>query len=679
MPDEPIEEELEEAAEGDTWKPFFFQTIKVPTIHEVKFNPMEDNELLKAFKMPVLEYQTPPPGCDLPYKHVQAHGPCAPAGDKTEESQGDTMPKKKTKPIITSVYGKAGYADEPGWNKILLYGDGYGQNALKLSDAYYHDSENASFRTHFRQSIITSGWGKRTWMKLCFLDENAMNNDKPSGHVHISELDKADMFICCCSGYAFKKYLGFKVKNASGEDELAAVRYKGSFIPCQITGHLFHKNNLLRVKGHGEYEWISKFGFDQKEDELFRCESCDYIFPRELLVILDDEDGPDLCPHCAAKHKHKNIIRAYNDHHHPPPLYHPVIRRGFDGVKHDFQYEDKNAIRLFGVECEVEIQYKKAKAKKLTRFDLASQVIKHLGSDFAVVKEDGTLLLNGHYANSAKDPAKNKPQGPTHAGFEIASAPADLAYHAERWMRLNDMPDHDMLWAWDTGTCGMHVHVNRSSLYPTQIGRMLYFVNNPDNYRFIRKIAGRNSEKFCVYNQRSVLDAFYPERVISPSEPSEYDRSRRTALNVSNAATVEFRIFRGTINPRHIIRNVEFCDAVCEFCAPETRSLGSLANYEEFIHFVGANRRRWPHLSAWFIYQGALTAKKHKEGIDTSKFTIQPSMVVAEEAVHPSTEEDGATALWETKTTEPKVIVPIAKTKKPKKAAVLPSNGTAEF
>ena len=85
------------------------------------------------------------------------------------------------------------------------------------------------------------------------------------------------------------------------------------------------------------------------------------------------------------------------------------------------------------------------------------------------------------------------------------------------------------------------------------------------------------------------------------------DENRRQAVNLTNEKTIEFRIFRGTVNPKHILRNIEFCDAICDFCYPASRPLGDVNNKIKFLSFVEQNKKRWPLLAAWLAIHGFIS------------------------------------------------------------------------
>jgi len=298
--------------------------------------------------------------------------------------------------------------------------------------------------------------------------------------------------------------------------------------------------------------------------------------------------------------------------------------------------------RLLGVEAEVELWKDGCVKIGVNRFEMALRVKKVLGEDFVSCKEDGTLTLNGKYNGDFAFDKEGTKDGKKYAGFEIVTCPSDIAVQRERWSRIegNSLLHNNkgtlLLRAWDTDTCGFHVHVSRDSLTTLQIGRMLRFINSSKNARFIHKIADRGSDVFCRYQDKELPDVLHPDRVISAQEQNDYNRSRRVALNLANEKTIEFRIFRGTINPNHILRNLCFVMAVCDYCYPASRSFRDMDDYGKFIYFVSKNikNNQYKELAAWLVRQGEISKRKIMEGVDVKKLTINPDFVAE---VHPET------------------------------------------
>jgi len=170
----------------------------------------------------------------------------------------------------------------------------------------------------------------------------------------------------------------------------------------------------------------------------------------------------------------------------------------------------------------------------------------------------------------------------------------------------------------------MHVHVSRAPLTYLQIGKILVFVNHPGNKKFIEHIAGRPEEKYCKLHHKKFVDSLHPEQ-------GDYDERRRVAVNLQNENTIEFRIFRGTVNPRHIIRNIEFVDAIVSFANPAERPMSDMTKVPSFTRYVAARAKEWPLAYSWLVFHKYIKDSATAFGPKDTRGSKKPEV---EEAVH---------------------------------------------
>jgi hypothetical protein len=162
-------------------------------------------------------------------------------------------------------------------------------------------------------------------------------------------------------------------------------------------------------------------------------------------------------------------------------------------------------------------------------------------------------------------------------GFEIISSPMTLRFARDYWMKDKGLVPLDV-----NKTCGMHVHVNRSSLTELTICKLQTFLADVGNAALIEKFAGRGTNEYCKRPRKARFTAV--------------DTDRYAALNVSNANTVEFRLFAGTAHNHRVVANLEFCEALISFC--EATAIGNL-KAEGFKAWVVANKRLYKQL--WLV------------------------------------------------------------------------------
>ena len=226
-----------------------------------------------------------------------------------------------------------------------------------------------------------------------------------------------------------------------------------------------------------------------------------------------------------------------------------------------------NEKRLLATEIEVE-----------RRNDCSSSIAEDVGQtmrNFALCKHDGSLSN----------------------GFEIVSAPATISALKEGWTKFCEANYSDQLSSWHTETCGMHIHVDRTSLTPLEIGKLLVFVNGKANARFMESIAGRDSRQWSVKKFKGIKDAL--------QRSDKYE-----ALATHKPKTIEFRVFRGNIAKQGIMRNIEFVDALCNFVRTvgmdkDTDTVNRLS-YTNFVSYMNTseNKGSYPYLFSWLVRKG---------------------------------------------------------------------------
>ena len=110
------------------------------------------------------------------------------------------------------------------------------------------------------------------------------------------------------------------------------------------------------------------------------------------------------------------------------------------------------------------------------------------------------------------------------------------------------------------GTCGLHVHISRLAFgctYEQQeaaIARLLYFVEKfwAELLRFSRRTQSQMNRWAARYGIR-----------LTPSEQMNHAKNscagRYTAVNLTNADTVEIRMFRGTLKLNTLKATLPVC------------------------------------------------------------------------------------------------------------------------
>ena len=181
-------------------------------------------------------------------------------------------------------------------------------------------------------------------------------------------------------------------------------------------------------------------------------------------------------------------------------------------------------------------------------------------------KEDSNAEAILHIANDLDERIYIKSDGSLDDGMEIVTHPMSLEYHEKFcWKEILRKAVSMGYRSHQTGTCGLHIHVNRRSFGDTHeaqeevISRILYFVEHHWNelltfsrrseYTMNRWAARYGYEK----TGREILD-----------KAKKNGNGRYAAVNLLNYATIEFRLFRGTLKYNTLIAAIQLVNRICD-------------------------------------------------------------------------------------------------------------------
>jgi len=274
------------------------------------------------------------------------------------------------------------------------------------------------------------------------------------------------------------------------------------------------------------------------------CETCGSTFLR---------DGFADCPNC--REHARSRIRNYSNR----------------AANH--LISEKDVPIKFGIELEVGCD---KGVDRSTCAGLMSDAFEFAGCDplsYCVYKEDGSLCDCN--------------------GFEIVTRPDCPSVHKRVFGgALRDVRLRGKMSSFDNGNCGMHIHVSRAPLNDLWVGRLLVLVNGSSMQPLLHKIAGRSGNRYTNYDSSKKLTSV------------RRGSDRYEALNVTSDNTIEFRIFRGTLNPVSFVKNIEFVEAALEFTRTATRSLRDAGDVTSFVSFVSKERKSYPTLHQFITSRG---------------------------------------------------------------------------
>ena len=180
--------------------------------------------------------------------------------------------------------------------------------------------------------------------------------------------------------------------------------------------------------------------------------------------------------------------------------------------------------------------------------------------------------LMGNTATCERDGSLNE-------GFEIITQPATPAAYCDNFKleELCRLLDSNGCKSHDTRTCGLHVHVSRAALGASEQARdmvcakLLVLMDKftDELTKFARRdwVNGRWAPKYRNFNADGEQST---KKLLEKYKPCKDSGDRYKALNLTNDATIEFRIFKGTLNPLALKATVLLCETMVQFCKTHT-------------------------------------------------------------------------------------------------------------
>lgn len=318
---------------------------------------------------------------------------------------------------------------------------------------------------------------------------------------------------------------------------------------------------------------------------LFNCIRCNTILPKEQLEMIDKYL---YCKECI---KHLERCRRCNSLY-AGYLFRQAflcsacrsnewsIHRHSEDVVDLFKGVDKNVINttkkmLFG--CELEI---------------ASQMSLPLLQDIVFLKTEGRAIFK-HDGSIAKR---------NYSGFEIVTKPYSYQKMIEFWddvlPYLYEIKFPYDIKSYRVGTCGFHIHINKSSLSSNCIAKMVMFLNKLENEPIIKTIAQRYG---CNrYVRQKYIQIPYVKKALKSDNPNQCRTndflysgdlfSKYEFLNITKKETVEFRIFKGTLGRERLISYLEFTESLINFCR---KTKISNVVKDEYLNYLEINRHKY--------------------------------------------------------------------------------------
>lgn len=297
--------------------------------------------------------------------------------------------------------------------------------------------------------------------------------------------------------------------------------FDGSLIcsDCLETGTLFCDHCGTRIwkeDNAGDHETpLCQSCYDRF---YINCSSCGRVIHQDEASFDQDDDA-----YCIACYQRVRRYHRINDYYYKPD---PI----FYG----------KGTRFFGVELEIDEGGEDS--------DNASELmnIVNQSSELAFCKHDGSLQ----------------------DGFEIVTHPMTLDFHQNEmpWAALLQRAVSLGYQSHQAGTCGLHVHVNRTTFGATEarqdayIARVLYFFEKhwDELLKFSRRTSRQLEQWAARYGYKD-----QPREILDHAQKG-YHNGRYSCVNLQNWNTIEFRIFRGTLKQNTLIATLQLVNWICD-------------------------------------------------------------------------------------------------------------------
>lgn len=355
----------------------------------------------------------------------------------------------------------------------------------------------------------------------------------PNEEPMCEECFENNCFICDDCGDTCWKEDGYLVHDDNDEPFkmiCEICKFNGSYAACERCGHLVQEDDSIS-DGYTTICWTCerRYGYHV-------CYECGNINTEDEMQYYNGWYCPDCVPD--GDSSASKYVKNYGYKPYPNFLSEQKVP------------SERNAL-FMGVELEIDKGERPCACAK----ELAE--IETYGDEF-YMKHDGSL---------------------EDEGIEIVSHPATLSYHLNRfqWKEVFSTAKKFGYKSHDAGTCGLHVHVSRAYLAADENG-----VTSEDreelNTAKIILFVEKHWDEMVRFSRRDSVQlnrwAKCPESTITPEDEIgnikdklynlTYDRYQ--AVNLCNSNTIEFRLFRGTLNLNTFKATLEFVHLLCDYC-----------------------------------------------------------------------------------------------------------------
>ena len=344
---------------------------------------------------------------------------------------------------------------------------------------------------------------------------------------------------CVECGKIYKKD---EMRTTADGDYICEDCFDAHYFVCEDCGEIYNVDDLVEV--YDDYGNVVKYVCERCCSDYYCCEDCGRYFNYDLNYI---ENYGYVCNDCYSRGDYFQCEECYQYFRCEDGHYSESMDRWYcnecranelisDYHSHENELEffgdnKKNSIPYLGVELEIDKCNNNDECAEYTRDCLPD--------NFIYFEYDGSLS----------------------EGFENITQPATMEYHyslKENYQKAFKNAVNMGYRSHDTNTCGLHVHFNRDfyrddeDLYVT---RLLYLVD-----KFWDNLVKFSRRDLYDLDRWAKKYESSPEDVVNVWKHSRYGLDRYQAVNLTNQNTIEFRMFKGTLNIDTFMATLQLCN-----------------------------------------------------------------------------------------------------------------------
>ena len=232
----------------------------------------------------------------------------------------------------------------------------------------------------------------------------------------------------------------------------------------------------------------------------------------------------------------------------------------------------------------------------------------HLGFELEVEARSNSRYEGAELAQQELGAhAYMKDDGSLNDGFEIVTHPHTLSDYqtAFNWDFVAKLKGQGFR-SWNTETCGLHVHVSRTAfgngvnpwgradrealILNKQSHELRFMKLIYDNQRQVERISGRSNNSYATFSDKG--------RLVQKLKSGYQNDGRYSAINTQNDATLEVRVFKGSLRKERVLSALEFVAASVEYTRDlKVTSKNQALSWLRFTAYVSDNMETYPNLA----------------------------------------------------------------------------------